>query len=110
MIPENMNEGSEGGLQSASCCASSRRGLSGGGMLALLAMSGMIGMGLPRMRGSRSARAERNDPDREKTPADLERLAAAQRKRERKAALRSRHNAKAMASADTQTPKENGTL
>jgi hypothetical protein len=44
----------------------------------------MYGMG-----GGRSAAAERNDPNREKTPEDLARIAAAQRKRERKAKRRS---------------------
>jgi len=61
-------------------------------MLALLTMSGMIGMGLPRMRGCRSARSVRNDPDREKTLDDLKKLEAARLKRERKAAKHSRQN------------------
>lgn len=60
------------------------------GLLAMTAMlAGSFGMGY----GGRSSSAERHDPDREKTPEDLERMAAAQRKRDRKAARRnSLHN------------------
>jgi len=67
------------------------------GLLAMTAMmAGSFGMG-----GGRSSSAERHDPDREKTPEDLERMAAAQRKRERKAARRnSLHNAGRLAHAD----------
>jgi hypothetical protein len=61
-------------------------------MLALLAMSGMINMGLPRIWRNRSAQDERNDPSRAKTTGDLRKLEAARIKRERKAAKHSRHN------------------
>ena len=54
-------------------------------MTSLLAMTAMLagpfGMG-----GGSSSAAERNDPNRPKTPQDLERMVAAQAKRERKAA------------------------
>lgn len=51
-------------------------------LLAATAMlAGLLGIG-----GGRSSAMERNDPNREKTPQDLERMAAAQRKRDRKAA------------------------
>jgi hypothetical protein len=87
-----LEQHTDSGSDDSTCYASSRRELSGGGMLALLAMSGMIGMGFPRMRGSRSAKSVRNDPDREKTPDDIRKLEAARLKRERKAAKHSRHN------------------
>lgn len=71
------------------------------GLLALTALAMMPGMG-----GGPLAADIRNDPDREKTPEDLERIAAAQRKRERKAALRYRHNARAMASGAPESPEK----
>ena len=59
-------------------------------MLGLLALSALAMM--PSMGGGPLAADIRNDPDREKTDEDLKRMDAAQRKRERKADLRSRHN------------------
>jgi len=59
------------------------------GLLALSALAMMPGMG-----GGPLAADIRNDPDREKTDEDLKRMDAAKRKRERKAALSSRHNTK----------------
>jgi hypothetical protein len=65
-----------------------------GSMAGLLAMTAMLaGCGMYGMGGGRSSAAERNDPDRPKTPQDLERLVAAQLKRERKAARKARNNA-----------------
>ena len=62
---------------------------SGSGMMGLMAatamLAGAFGFG---MGGGRSSYAERHDPDREKTPEDLERMAAAQRKRDQRAARR----------------------
>ncbi len=57
-------------------------------------MAGMLGM-----TGAPSAADVRNSPDREKTPEDLERMAAAQRKRDRKAARK----------GSTNTPNHHGT-
>lgn len=63
-------------------------------MVGLLAMTAMLaGCGMYGMGGGRSSAAERNDPDRLKTPQDLARLAAAQLKRERKAARKAQNNA-----------------
>jgi len=63
-------------------------------MAGLLAMTAMLaGCGMYGMGGGRSSAAERNDPDRPKTPQDLERMAAAQLKRERKAARKAQNNA-----------------
>jgi hypothetical protein len=53
-------------------------------MTSMLAACGMYGMG----GGGRSSYAERHDLDRPKNPEDMERMAAAQRKRDRKAARR----------------------
>ena len=68
-----------------------KRGFGAMGLMAmtsLLAASCGFGIG-----GGRSAYSERNDPDRPKTPEDLKRMEAAQRKRDRKAARRnSQHN------------------
>lgn len=56
------------------------------GLMAMTALAaGACGWGY----GGHSSYATRNDPDRQKTPEDLERMTAAQSKRERKAA---KHN------------------
>ena len=57
------------------------------GIFAMSALAMMSGMS-----GRRLAAKIRNDPGREKTPYDLERIAAAQNKQERKAALRCQYN------------------
>lgn len=60
------------------------------GLLAMTAMlAGSLGIG-----GGRSSAMERNDPNREKTPEDLERMETAQRKRDRKAARKGLPNDK----------------
>jgi len=59
-----------------------------GGLIAMSLIAAMPFMG----GGGSSAAAVRNDPEREKTQRDLERIAAAQRKRERKAARRNAQN------------------
>jgi hypothetical protein len=83
-----------------------RRSTKVGTILAVTAMlAGGFGFGLP---GGPSAASIRHDSKRPKTDADLERMEAAQRKRDRKAARKGPPNAQAMAAADTQTPKENG--
>jgi hypothetical protein len=57
---------------------------SAAGVLAMAALlAGSLGVG-----GGQLAADVRHDPRREKTPQDLERMAAAQRKRDRKAARR----------------------
>lgn len=67
------------------------------GILAATAMlAGSYGFG---MGGGRSSAMERNDPNREKTPEDLERMAAAQRKRDRKAARKGPQNERGLATA-----------
>ena len=53
---------------------------------ALLAMAAMIGGNFCLNLGGPSAKSIRNDPQRPKTDSDLERMEAAQRKRDRKAA------------------------
>lgn len=60
-------------------------------MMALTALAMMPGMG-----GGPLAADIRNDPNREKTPEDLERMAAAQRKRDRKAARNGLPNAQGL--------------
>lgn len=60
---------------------------------ALLAMAALIGGGFCLNRGGPSAASIRNDPKRPKTDADLERMEAAQRKRDRKAARKGPPNA-----------------
>jgi len=57
----------------------------------LLALTTMFG-GFGGLGGGRSASAERHDPDREKTPKDLERMKAAQDKRDKRAARKSNQN------------------
>jgi hypothetical protein len=52
----------------------------------VLAVTAMLGGPFFFGGGGRSAAMDRNDPNREKTPDDLERMSAAQRKRDRKAA------------------------
>lgn len=49
-------------------------------------MCGLAAMRFPGLSARNPSQQERNDPRREKTPQDLERMAAAQRKRDRKAA------------------------
>jgi hypothetical protein len=63
------------------------------GLLMLTAALG--GLAMPGFRYAPSARSIRNDPHRPKTPEDLARMEAAQRKRDRKAARRNAQNATA---------------
>jgi hypothetical protein len=60
--------------------------------LVLPIMCGMMSM-MPGWSAGNPSQQERNDPNREKTPQDLERMAAAQRKRDRKAARKGPQNA-----------------
>jgi len=52
-------------------------------MMAMMAMIGGLG-GMPGMSARNPSQQERNSPNREKTPEDLERMEAAQKKRDRK--------------------------
>ena len=61
-------------------------------MLGLMAITALVAGCTLGFGGGPSGADIRHDPDREKTDEDLKRLDAAQRKRERKADLRSRHN------------------
>ena len=73
-------------------------------MLGLLAMSIMAGAcaGLP---GWRPSSADvRHDPNRPKTPEDMERMAAAQKKRDRKAARKCTQNAATHAPGANEKP------
>lgn len=63
-------------------------------MMGLIAGAACLAGGLPGFGGGPSGADIRNDPSREKTPQDLERMAAAQRKRDRKAARKGPQNAK----------------
>ena len=71
--------------------------------LVLPIMCGMAAM-MPGWSAGNPSQQERNDPRREKTPADLERMAAAQRKRERKAARKGLPN-ETSAGTDASAPK-----
>lgn len=62
-------------------------------MMGLIAGAACLAGGLPGFGGGPLAADIRNDPNREKTPEDLERMAAAQRKRDRKAARNGPQNA-----------------
>ena len=62
-------------------------------VMGLIAGAACLAGGLPGFGGGPLAADIRNDPNREKTPEDLERMAAAQRKRDRKAARKGPQNA-----------------
>lgn len=61
-------------------------------LMGLIAGAACLAGGLPGFGGGPLAADIRNDPNREKTPEDLESMAAAQRKRDRKAARKGPQN------------------
>ena len=87
---ENQNQSAAMTCSGSSFGDPSRRRKSSA-MMGLLSMTAMMGVAFGMGGGGYSSSAERHCPDREKTPEDLERIAAAQRKRDKKAARRNSH-------------------